>query len=124
MAGTKFEEAERNDTLWPSALMLGAMLLPFEGSGSTPPGRLTSTDFVEQAVPTGTARQVLRTKMFSTPGVTLGPRFDACVAKAMNGPAVVEHVVDVEPDPEQPSDMLGISLKPLAGVVPSGVETR
>ena len=76
-------------------------------------------------MPTGTARQVLRTKTFSTPGVTLGPKFDASVAKATKGPVVVEHVVALALDPlEQPSDMLGLSLKPSAGVEPSGVEAR
>ena len=54
-----------------------------------------------------TPRQVLRTKTFSTP-FTVPPRFEASDENAMNWPEAFA---------------LGCSLKPLAGVIPSGVET-
>ena len=57
---------------------------------------------------TVTPRQLLRTKMFSTP-LLVFPRFDASDEKAMNWPDRL---------------MLGCSLKPLAGVTPSVVEIR
>jgi len=54
-----------------------------------------------------TPRQVLRTKTFSTPFTVL-PRFEANDANAINWPEELA---------------LGCSLKPLAGVTPSGVDT-
>lgn len=55
-----------------------------------------------------TPKQLLRTKMFSTP-LLVFPKFDASDEKAMNWPDRL---------------MLGCSLKPLAGVIPSGVEIK
>lgn len=121
---TRLLDAERNATLCPSALIEGATLLPFEASGKAPPGVLASEELAEQAVPAGTATQVLRMKTFSIPGVMLGPRFEASVAKAMSGPELVEQVVEDELDVAQPSARLGLSLNPFAGVVPSAVDTR
>ena len=80
LAEVRFVDADRNATVWPSALIEGLMLLPLEGSGKAPPGRLTRTELAEQALPVAMPRHVLRTKMFSTPGVTFGPRFDPKVA--------------------------------------------
>ena len=54
-----------------------------------------------------TPRQVLRTKMFSTP-FTVPPRFEASDEKAISWPEALT---------------LGCSLKPLPGVTPSGVDT-
>ena len=117
-------EADRKATLCPSALIEGVTLLPLEGSGTGPAGRLANVVFFEQAVPADTLRQVFRTKMFSTPGVTFGPRLEPCVANATYGPAVVEQVV-VEAAPlAHPSERLGFSLIPFAGVVPLAVEAR
>jgi len=109
---------ERNPTECPSLLIAGMMLLPFEGSGTTPLGALASVVFEEQAVPACTLRQVFRAKTFSTPVTTFGPRFEASVAKATTGPEV-HVVVDVA---VQLSARLGVSLRPFAGVVPSTVD--
>ena len=65
-----------------------------------------------------TPLQVLRVKMFSTPFWTFAPKFVATDAKAMNWP-VAQGVVEVV---EHKVLMLGLSLNPFAGVVPSGVE--
>lgn len=57
---------------------------------------------------TVTARQVLRTKMFSTPLVVFA-RLEASEAKAINWPEAL---------------MLGRSLRPLPGTPPVAVETK
>ena len=114
---TRLVELERNATLCPSPLIAGMMLLAFEASGVTPLGRLANAVFAEQAVPARTLRQVFRTKMFSTPVTTSGPRLVAKVAKATVGPEVQE--VDVA---AQLSPKLGVSLRPFAGVEPSRVD--
>ena len=94
------------------------MLLPLDGSGVTPAGALASDVFGEHAVPAATLKHVLLVKIFSTPVTTFGPRFVANVANATIGPDV-QAVVFVA---EQLSPMLGLSLKPFAGVWPSTVD--
>lgn len=120
-----FAALEINATLCPSPLIAGTMLLPFEGSGTTPLGALAKVVFAEHAVVpelelllSVTLRQVFRTKMFSTPVTTFGPRLEARVANATTGPEVHD-VVDVA---AQLSARLGFSLSPFAAVVPSTVE--
>ena len=104
--GTKFVAEEKKLTVWPSALMEGITLAPFAGEALTPAGRLaTDVAVVQEAA---TPRQVLRTKIFSTPFSVL-PRLEAKEEKAMSSPALLKR---------------GFSLKPLAGVTPSGVETN
>lgn len=69
-------------------------------------------DMLERANPLTqvivTPRQLLRTKIFSTP-LLVFPRLEASDEKAMNWPERL---------------MRGCSLKPLAGVTPSVVEIR
>lgn len=108
---------ERKVTLWPSPLIAGTMLAPSDGGGALPAGWLASVVPVVHVVVVETFKQLLRTKMFSTPFEMLSPRFDASDENAMNWPV------------EQPLNPLhrlivGCSFNAFAGVVPSEVETR
>ena len=79
--GTKLFENERKLTVWPSALIEGTRLGPFDGAAFVP------FPMLEIARPgvqvTVTARHVLRTKIFSTPLVVLA-RLEASEANATN----------------------------------------
>jgi len=103
--GTRLFENERKLTVWPSALMEGTRLCPFEGDAFVPP------EMLERATPavqvTVVARQVLLTKIFSIPFVVFA-RLEASEAKATNCPVAL---------------MLGCSLRPFPGA-PAAVDTR
>ena len=96
---------------WPSALMEGTRLLPFEAAAEVPVATLTSEMLGEQvAVPVvGRFVQVLRVKIFSIPFAALPDKFEENEAKAMNWPVV--------------RLILGCSLSASPGVVPFDVET-
>jgi len=118
--GTRLLAEERKATVWQSELMAGIRLSPLACGGVVPKGTLARTVTVVQVVVTvaGKPRQVLRTKMFSTPLAVLETRLEAFEAKTTNSPTVdVEETVALWP-------MLGYSLRALPGVVPSGVEIR
>jgi len=72
---TRSVEKEKKLTLWPSPLTEGMRLLPLEEGGEFPPAWLATMVVGAQAVVI--PRQVLRTKMFSTPLAVLPPRLDA-----------------------------------------------
>jgi hypothetical protein len=99
-------ENERKLTVWPSPLIEGTKFAPPVGDAFVPAEMLESARPVVQVavIP----RQVFRTKTFYTP-LLVFPRFDASEENATNWPE---------------SLMLGCSLRPLAGVVPLGVDTN
>jgi len=103
--GTRLFENERKLTVCPSALMDGSRFCPLEGEAFVPPDTLESARPVVQVVTV--AKQVLRTKTFSTPFVVFA-KLEASEAKATNCPVAL---------------MLGCSLRPFPGA-PVAVETR
>lgn len=111
---TRFVALEMKATAWPSVLMEGAELLPFAGEAPEPWGWLASAvRGVQPVVVVARLRQVLRTKMFSTPFWVFDPRFVACEAKATISPEVQAVVVVVIVEQVL---ILGLSLKALPGV--------
>ena len=109
---TRSLENERKLTLWPSPLIDGIRLLPFDDRCAFPPGWLATTVVGTHAVVR--TRQVCLTKMFSTPFAVFPPRLEDREAKATI--KLVASAVTLL--------MLGCSLSPLPGVVLSTVETR
>jgi hypothetical protein len=122
---TRLVAAEIKVTVWPSPLIAGTMLFPFDAVAKVPAGRLArAVRGVQAVVVVARSSQVLRTKMFSTPFWMFDDRFVALVAKAINSPTWhVEVVTVVTPH----SLRLGFSLSEFEGVVAfavvSGVET-
>lgn len=99
-------ENERKLTVCPSPLIDGTRLEPVVGDA------FVTAEMLETAMPVTQVavmpKQVFRTKTFSTP-LLVFPRLDASDENATNCPE---------------SLMLGCSLRPLAAVVPLGVDTR
>ena len=114
-----------NATVWPSPLMAGTMLSPFEAAGEAPAGVLANAvRGVQAVVPLGRSTHVLRTKTFSMPLITFGDRFvdfDENAIRIPEGQVPVSVVVELH------TATLGFSLSAFAGVVGfadvSGVET-
>jgi len=108
---TRLLEKERKLTLWPSPLMEGMRLLPFDEGGALPPGTLATA--MPGAHVVVVPRHVCRTNMFSIPFAVFAPRFEDRDAKATVAPML--SVLTLL--------RLGCSLMALPGVVPSAVET-
>lgn len=104
--GTRLLEKERKLTVWPSELIEGTRFWPFDGEAFVPFAMLEIARPGVQVIVT--ARQVLRTKIFSMPFVVFA-RLEASEAKAINWPVAL---------------MLGCSLRPLPGTPAVVVETK
>ena len=95
-------EKERKLTVWPSALMEGTRLAPLEGEALVPfPMLAMAVPGVQVMV---TAKQVLRTKIFSTPLVVLA-KFEAKEANATNWPVALRLGRSLRPLPGAPFEM-------------------
>jgi hypothetical protein len=119
--GTRLSAKEMKLTVLPSPLTEGATLLPSAGGGVVPVAWLASRvngtqPVVVVTVLTAMFRQGLRTKTFSIPFCTWPLKLEASEAKAIVSLVVQAVVVSLHPL------MLGDSLNPFPGVVPSGVE--
>lgn len=82
--GTRFVAPEIKLTTLPSPLMAGKMLSPFDEAAETPGGRLAKAIAGVQALVLVIPSQVFRTKMFSTPLVTVTPKLVAFEENATN----------------------------------------
>src|ERR1700728_31019 len=120
--GTRLSAKEMKLTVLPSPLTEGATLLPSAGAGVVPVAWLASRvngtqPVVVVEVLVAMFKQGLRTKTFSIPFCTWPLKLEASEANATVS-LVMQSVVVVSLHPL----MLGDSLSPFPGVVPSGVE--